>query len=383
MTKKSIQKPENWQDFETLCKKLWGEIFEIPYEIKKNGRSGQTQHGVDVSGKPKGEDKYVGIQCKGKDDYTDSKLTESEIDKEIEKAKNFKPALGTLIFATSANKDSKLEEYVRLKNEESEFKVLLFCWEDIADLIEENKNTHDWYVKNLMHKTKFDFRVLFNDFQNSIVLNPKLEKKITKYIYLEKTAEQVEEESRKQLDEIQKYLKEIKEVKLPTFTIPQLFGSDTINKSWVDFEVILENSGSEVLEDWFFKLTFKSGVRILDDESTGFHMGNVSMVNINKNDPRYINKEAQTISYNQIDKTVLVQKDNRYFKVSVLVEKDAKEVSFDWELIARDYSKTGVETISIEPTYEIIKVEEEAISKEDEKEEVETDYYRVKNKNNA
>ncbi|MDD4149241.1 MAG: hypothetical protein PHE33_04375 [Bacteroidales bacterium] len=385
MTKKTIQKPENWQDFETLCKKLWGEIFEIPYEIKKNGKSGQAQHGVDISGKPKGEDKYVGIQCKSKDDYTDFKLTKSEIDTEIEKAKNFKPLLGTLIFATSANKDSKLEEYVRLKNEESEFKVLLFCWEDIADLIEENKNTHDWYVKNLMHKTKFDFRVLFNNFQNSIVLNPRLEKKITKYVYVEKTTEQILDEfrkkfdeSRKQFDEIQKSLEETKEIKSSTFNIPQLFELDTINKSWVDFEVILENSGSEVLEDWFFTLTFKSGVQLLDDESTGSYMCNVSMANINRHDPRYINKEAKSISYNPVDKTVLVQKDYRHFKISVLVEKDAKEVLFDWELIARDYSKRGVEKIAIEPTYELIKVEEEVISKENEREEVKTDYYKVK-----
>ena len=24
---KSLLKPQNWQDFETLCKKLWGEIL--------------------------------------------------------------------------------------------------------------------------------------------------------------------------------------------------------------------------------------------------------------------------------------------------------------------------------------------------------------------
>ena len=44
---KSLLKPQNWQDFETLCKKLWGEIWECR-EIKKNGRQGQAQNGVDV-----------------------------------------------------------------------------------------------------------------------------------------------------------------------------------------------------------------------------------------------------------------------------------------------------------------------------------------------
>lgn len=37
---KSLSKPLNWQDFEILCKKLWGEIWKRS-EIKKNGRSGQ------------------------------------------------------------------------------------------------------------------------------------------------------------------------------------------------------------------------------------------------------------------------------------------------------------------------------------------------------
>ena len=48
--KKTLGKPENWQDFESLCKKLWGEIFSIPNKIKKNGRLGQEQAGVDVYG---------------------------------------------------------------------------------------------------------------------------------------------------------------------------------------------------------------------------------------------------------------------------------------------------------------------------------------------
>ena len=32
----SLPKPQNWYDLETLCKKLWGDVWECP-EIKKNG----------------------------------------------------------------------------------------------------------------------------------------------------------------------------------------------------------------------------------------------------------------------------------------------------------------------------------------------------------
>ena len=103
--KKTLGKPENWQDFESLCKKLWGEIFSIPNKIKKNGRLGQEQAGVDVYGIPKGENKYWGIQAKGKDDYSNAKLSEKEILNEIEKAKKFQPELAVYIIASTTNGD--------------------------------------------------------------------------------------------------------------------------------------------------------------------------------------------------------------------------------------------------------------------------------------
>ena len=148
--KKTIGKPENWQDFESLCKKLWGEIWKIPNKIKKNGRLGQEQAGVDIFGIPMNQTKYWGIQAKGKDNYTNAKLTEKEIVSEIEKAKKFQPELEVYIIATTQSKDSKIEEFIRLKDLENRdngsFEILLFCWEDIVDLLEENQDTYQWYL---------------------------------------------------------------------------------------------------------------------------------------------------------------------------------------------------------------------------------------------
>ena len=379
MTKKSIQKPENWQDFETLCKKLWGEIYAIPHEIKKNGRMGQAQHGVDVYGIPKGQTEHVGIQCKGKDDYSHAALAEKEVDTEIEKAKTFKPKLETLIFATTANKDVKIEEYIRLKNEETDFRVLLYCWEDIADLIEENKSTYDWYVRDLMHKTKYDFRVVFNDFQDSLKINPVYEKKIIKHEYVEKSIEETINESRDLIKEIQKS-QSLHDLNIPSVKFTNPFRSEYINKSYVNFEIILENCGGMVLENWYFKLNFTSGVAVLDDESGGFMAGNISLVNINKDDPRWVDRENKSISYTPKETAVLVQEENRFFKVTILPELAATEITFDWSLKARDFSKKGSECIIIEPDYRVVNEKVEAISPEDEKEEIEINYYRVKNK---
>ena len=65
-----IKKPENWQDFEKLCKLLWGELWDCSDTIVRNGRQGQNQHGVDISAFVKKANGYCGIQCKGKDDYS-------------------------------------------------------------------------------------------------------------------------------------------------------------------------------------------------------------------------------------------------------------------------------------------------------------------------
>lgn len=82
---KQMTKPSNWQDFEKLCKLLWGEIWLCEDSIKRHGRQGQNQYGVDVYAFVEKYGGYCGIQCKGKDDYTNAKLTEEEIDAEIEK----------------------------------------------------------------------------------------------------------------------------------------------------------------------------------------------------------------------------------------------------------------------------------------------------------
>lgn len=186
--KQSLRKPAYWQQFEDLCKRLWGEVWQCP-EIKKNGRSGQTQHGVDVYGVPKEEQAYCGIQCKGKDDYADSVLTPDEIDTEIVKALLFSPPLKKFYFATTANKDASIEAYVRAKDIESRasggFEIHLFCWEDIVDLIDQHRSTHDWYVRNIDHTALREVEVTFEEGETHKAYRPLLLRNHVTYEYLE------------------------------------------------------------------------------------------------------------------------------------------------------------------------------------------------------
>jgi hypothetical protein len=180
---KSLRKPSNWQDFESLCKKLWGEIWNCP-EIKKNGRSGQVQLGVDIYGVPAGKSRYSAIQCKAKDEDINARLTEASVDAEIEQAKRFEPALEKLYLTTTANKDVRIETYVRKKDIESReqggFEIHLFSWEDIVELIDENRTTHDWYVQAQGFRNVHSIKVsLMSDINLPVVL--KKHKKITLY----------------------------------------------------------------------------------------------------------------------------------------------------------------------------------------------------------
>ncbi|MGJ3236136.1 hypothetical protein [Marivirga sp.] len=363
--KKSIRKPENWQDFESLCKKLWGEIWEC-HEIKKNGRSGQNQHGVDVYGIPKNEIGYYGIQCKGKDDYVNSKLKKSEIDNEIKKARLFTPKLKKFYFATTANKDSLIEEYARVKDIESRedgfFEIHLFCWEDISDLIEENKNTFDWYVKNINHKIAFDVKVTFHDDTTHLDFNPKLVKKYITYktIPFKPPTGGIFDlgyspsENRKQR----------REIDIEPQPIRYFINGTNYNRSSCVFSIRIKNIGNTAIKN--YKMYF-------DIDSDG-----VTVDTVSKQDKFY---DLYQYTYNTFmfkgtnngvfepEETILVQKDSiRTDDICLRPNiEGSQKVNIKWKLVSEDFADEGILTLQLNT--EIIEresVEEDEIPREDE-----------------
>ncbi|MBC8415010.1 MAG: hypothetical protein H8E11_01115 [Candidatus Cloacimonetes bacterium] len=358
--KKSIRQPENWQDFESLCKKLFGELWGCPLKIKKNGRLGQPQAGVDVYTIPSGKVKYWGIQCKGKNNYKKTKLTKKEIDAEIEKAKNFKPELGVFIFCTTALKDSKIEEYIRLKDIESlknsGFEVLLYSWEDIADLIEENRNTYHWYVDNIQFKDQFEIQIYFFGVDNKLIVKPKFEKIKTQF----KIKEQIETDLNRFNFPLQSIFAQIKPI--------SIFGSNKVNHSWCSFETLITNTGSSVLEDWKFYLYFDENVRKIDDD---FTYDIFLYEKVAKYRTTWAYEEDNMILYSPLNDKPLIQKDSRQFKSFFIPKVGRNKVTIRWKLLARDYNREGEVTFEVKPEYvkrhKTIWVD----SKSEEKEEIE------------
>lgn len=370
--KKTIRKPEHWQDFESLCKKLWGEIWEIPNEIKKNGRLGQPQSGIDVYGIPKGKDNYFGIQAKGKDDYSQARLEESEIENEIKKAKTFKPSLEEFIIATTANKDAKIEEFVRIKDLENRkigsFKILLFCWEDIADLIEENQDTFNWYINENNFREKFDVDVTFENGQKEIEISSIFQRDIKTF--------KLKTYSQSTVSSNSKFI-----INVPKFS---LFESNEVNKSWNEINLVVENVGSTVIEDWKLNFYFSENISELDDDfDIPIFMSNEFKVSLRENRTTFAYNEDKMLVYKPNKNSPLIQKDSKIITCFLKTLPEDSSIIIEWELLARDFNKKGILKINSTPEYvdkyQITLVENKEDLKDDEIIEIK-DYIEVKDK---
>ena len=136
---KQIAPPKDWAAFEDLCHALFKRVWRDPL-AQKNGRRGQTQHGVDVFGSPNGDRRfYRGVQCKGKDGNYGSKAKWAEVLAEVAKADKFSPKLDEWIFATTAPADAALQKAARELSVERRatglFSVDVLGWEEIQALM--------------------------------------------------------------------------------------------------------------------------------------------------------------------------------------------------------------------------------------------------------
>lgn len=340
--KKLIQKPSNWQDFESLCKMLWGELWGIPDKIKQNGRLGQSQSGVDIYGVPKDRQKYSGIQCKGKNDELKSALTTKEIDQEIENAKAFIPALETFIFATTSNKDVKLEQYVREKDIKSRanggFEILLYCWEDISDLIETNRNTFNYYVSKNQFKSNYELDLTFSSGEKVTKVSPKFQRRIINHI-LENT-----EPANSHLTSLASSFGKLHQLQgLGAF-------KEKVNRSWIKVGMRFKNIGSTVIEDYKLIITPENDkIQEIKDElnSTRFPIIKTSY------GPFYIFEKEKYGVYKRNDNEPLTQKVEKSFEFFILLaNREPHTINIHCEFFSRDFHFEEDLTIEIEPQYQ-------------------------------
>jgi hypothetical protein len=350
---KSLRRPSNWQDFESLCKKLWGEIWAYP-ETKKNGRSGQNQFGVDVYGIPQNETEYVGIQCKGKDEYTDKQFTEKEIEEEIAKALLFQPKLKKFYLATTAVKDTNIEQFVREKNVEhiskGIFEVHIFCWEDIVDLIDENRQTYNWYVKNVNYKTSKSVKVTFQNNSSDLIITPKFKKIV---IYKRQKAILTGGFST-HLDAITRIQRKISPSQAAL--VSTSFSQTEINHSYSKISLQIHNIGLDPIEEYKLQVVFKGEIIDIDEKNqkytgVGFLVTSPYFSDVN------IDKGLKTVKV--IPQKKILVGDDIYFADDFFIKPnpDDYEIDVAWKIISKDFKDEGILKIFVKPEIEKERIE--------------------------
>ena len=346
-----LKKPSNWQDFEKLCKLLWGEIWSCEDSIKRHGRQGQNQHGVDVFSYVEKYGGYCGIQCKGKDDYTNAQLTEGEIDTEIEKALGFEPELKLLVFATTANKDAKIEGYIRKKDVENRekglFAVDIASWEDIVDQLERYKTTYNWYVNNCQFKDTTDVSVSFGG-EEEITIHPEYIRVIKHYEYKELTP----------LGQI--YQAQLKDLEVVNFgaSIMSWNRPTKVDKRWCKLGIRIENIGKTVIKTPKLVVSFRSEdiVKIDDNFYYCNAFGIDEAVRAQINAGRDARREVFQTYKNQLEyipkNSVFVQKDYRDFQMNIIPADGIKQLPLIWQFLCEDYQKEGYLIINVDPIVE-------------------------------
>jgi hypothetical protein len=123
--------PRSWDALEGIVLDVFAKRLRNP-ALKRHGRSGQQQHGVDIAGL--GPAGLIGLQCKN---HPGGRLKPEEIDAEIARAEQFRPPLAHYIVATSASRDSALSSHLLAVSQErtavGKFSVEVFFWEDICN----------------------------------------------------------------------------------------------------------------------------------------------------------------------------------------------------------------------------------------------------------
>jgi hypothetical protein len=347
---KSLRRPSNWQDFESLCKKLWGEIWSCQ-EIAKNGRPGQTQHGVDVYGMPEGESQYYGIQCKGKDEYTQKQFTNSEIDIEIDNAKHFKPLLKKLYLVTTAVKDAKIEQYVREKNIENItnglFTVHIYSWEDIVDLIDENKQTHDWYVTNHKYKLNQGVDVSFADGSKVLLLTAKFKKEYINY------GPRIVPDNHvvigaPMLADLFNNKKERDDFRILSNSI---LSKTITNLSFVGFSILLTNTGTAQIENFVLKLELNGTIEQVASsniERTG--VAGLLPKSIYRN--VFINEKDCTVDIKPIVTFLVSGNSLESDDIFIKPTPENTQVTIKWTLLSKDYKQQGELLLKIQTDIE-------------------------------
>ena len=348
----TLRRPANWQDFESLCLLLWREEWKSD-DLKKNGRNGQLQNGVDISGHRDGENEYSGIQCKCKPG--NKQVTREEIEEEINNARAFKPALRRLVFATTADKDVHLEEYVRLKDDENRkqglFSIDIKSWQDIIDLLERNKSVLNTYLDIVAED--YAVAITFDDGSGVTTIRPRYSH-ITYREPVSKAKVQVTDQPQQDMmkavfgdisTRLQYIVSAANKINEPLEKIKVVRGYVETNHAYCPLKFQMVNQGRSPIDDYKVFFYFNNNQVLFAETNVEKRMsmpeitfGN-ALSNISMHDGEGISMFGTSLIPGDVTYT-----DDFFVHLPIGVQ----EVNIDWKLLSRHYSEKGTLKIIVE-----------------------------------
>jgi len=348
----TLRRPANWQDFESLCLLLWREEWKSD-DLKKNGRNGQLQNGVDISGHRDGENEYSGIQCKCKPG--NKQVTREEIEEEINNARAFKPALRRLVFATTADKDVSIEEYVRLKDDENRrqglFSIDIKSWQDIIDLLERNKSVLNTYLDFVAED--YAVAITFDDGSGVTTIRPRYSH-ITYREPVSKAKVQVTDQPQQDMmkavfgdisTRLQYIVSAANKINEPLEKIKVVRGYVETNHAYCPLKFQMVNQGRSPIDDYKVFFYFNNNQVLFAETNVEKRMsmpeitfGN-ALSNISMHDGEGISMFGTSLIPGDVTYT-----DDFFVHLPIGVQ----EVNIDWKLLSRHYSEEGALKIIVE-----------------------------------
>jgi hypothetical protein len=347
---KHLRKPQNWQDFEKLCLKLWGAIWNNPEGIESHSTNEQGQEGVDIFCWVDSEDGYVGIQCKNKkdekNDGSENRITLAEIKKEIEKAESFEPKLKKYIIATTAEKDGVIQKEVRKTDAErrsqGKFSVEIKFWDYITSKIDEHKSVHNWYAKSQNFKQNEEVKITFADGTEELTLQPKFKQKIR--TYYKNNFSPFNSDFLTNRSKVQRTKAQI----IPSHIMGFI---NKVNRSFERFSLKIKNVGTEPIENWKIKIDIEGPFQEL--ERTNIE-GKILVVGFDT----FFSKEQPHILIQPHTK-ILVGGDE-YSPGEIFIKPEADKeynIILNWKLLSNRFQDEGKLTLHLIPNVEIDKEE--------------------------
>lgn len=137
---KHLPLPTSDEAFEELCLDVWKRLLNDP-SAQRYGRQGQRQHGVDIIGRRDHSFDWVGVQCKLR---RTGALSLEDVKKDVDAAVRMNPRLAEFVVATTARRDTSLQDFARLHTEDllarGLFAVRAFFWEDFEAFLQAEPN---------------------------------------------------------------------------------------------------------------------------------------------------------------------------------------------------------------------------------------------------